>query len=526
MKKDRSNLIYKLKALLLVSIVFFTFSFNGCSKLFNLPENKGLRVSFIDVGQGDAILIEFNKGDKILIDGGDKNGKALAFLNNAKIKEIDKMIATHPHSDHIGGLVEILKNISVKSVYTNEDITTTPIYEEFLDTIEEKGLNIKTLKRGDKIQIKEILSLLPSMDDIKTNKDLFLLLLNNYEIYIDLGSLSQKLNCKSNHVAEEGKVILEDEDFKIELQIDSKKIKVNGEVKKISNPPIVVSDKVLIPLKDLVKILNGNFDSSYNVNEVNISYKGKKYKINFRNIDSKPLLAITNGKIICSLPTRLISETLGAEVAWLPEEKKMTIWIDENKIEIWIDKPEVKVNSEIINLPIPPIIIDGKAFIPFSPILEAIGGSIEVDLDIKDMKAEIPKIHNLRVLNPPSKLFSDINNNSIVLKFDYNDITFLFSGDAEKEAENDMLKSKLNLDATILKLGHHGSSSSSTERYLNAITPEVAIYMAGNGNPYGHPHKEVLDRLGKMGVKVYGTDVNGSIVITTDGKSYSIETER
>ena len=147
MKKDKHKLIYKLKSLLLVSIVFFTFSLGSCSKLYNLPENKGLRVSFIDVGQGDAILIEFNKGDKILIDGGEKNGKALAFLNNAKIKEIDKMIVTHPHSDHIGGLVEILKNISVKSVYTNEDIATTPIYEEFLDVIEKKGLNIETLKR-------------------------------------------------------------------------------------------------------------------------------------------------------------------------------------------------------------------------------------------------------------------------------------------------------------------------------------------------------------------------------------------
>jgi len=526
MKNDRFKLIYKLKSLLLVSIVFFTFSLSSCSKLYKLPENKGLRVSFIDVGQGDAILIEFNKGDKILIDGGEKNGKALTFLNNAKIKEIDKMLATHPHSDHIGGLVEILKNISVKSVYTNEDIATTPIYEEFLDVIEKKGLNIETLKREDKIKVKEIVSLLPSMDDIKTNKDLFLLFLNNDEIYLDLDSLSQKLNCKSSYIAEEKRVILEGEDLLIELQIDSKKIKVNEEEKKISNPPIFVSNKILIPLKDLVvKILYGNFDYSYNVKEVNVSYKGKKYKINFSNID-KPLLAITNGKIICTLPIRIISEILGAKVGWDHKERKYTIWIDEFKIEIWIDKLEVKVNDETINLPIPPMIINEKAFIPFSPILEAIGGSIEVDFDIKDMKAEIPKIHNLRVLNPPSKLFPDINNNSIVLKFDYNDITFLFSGDAEKEAENDMLKSKLNLNATILKLGHHGSSSSSTERYLNAITPEVAIYMAGKGNPYGHPHKEVLDRLEKIGVKVYGTDVNGSIVITTDGKSYSIGTER
>jgi len=79
---------------------------------------------------------------------------------------------------------------------------------------------------------------------------------------------------------------------------------------------------------------------------------------------------------------------------------------------------------------------------------------------------------------------------------------------------------------TVLKLGHHGSAISSTEEYLEAISPEVAVYMAGRGNVYGHPDEEVLNRLSEMGIKVYGTDVNGSIVITTDGKSYLIETER
>ena len=101
-------------------------------------------------------------------------------------------------------------------------------------------------------------------------------------------------------------------------------------------------------------------------------------------------------------------------------------------------------------------------------------------------------------------------------------------GDAEKEAEGAMLAaSDIPLpDIEILKVGHHGSRTASSSDFLALTTPEVAVYMAGIGNSYGHPHQETLDSLTKIGAKIYGTDVNGTIVINTDGETLTTKTQK
>lgn len=130
------------------------------------------------------------------------------------------------------------------------------------------------------------------------------------------------------------------------------------------------------------------------------------------------------------------------------------------------------------------------------------------------------------VLNPAKPLFSDQNNNSIVLSLKYGDIDFLFTGDAEKEAEAAMLAQSVVPipEVAILKAGHHGSRTASSPAFLNVIKPEAAVYSAATGNTYGHPHKETLIALDNIGAKIYGTDVHGTILITTDGKTYNIHT--
>ena len=130
------------------------------------------------------------------------------------------------------------------------------------------------------------------------------------------------------------------------------------------------------------------------------------------------------------------------------------------------------------------------------------------------------------ILNPAKPLFSDQNNNSIVLSLKYGDIDFLFTGDAEDKAEAAMLlQSVVPIpDIEILKAGHHGSRTASSPDFLNVIRPETAIYSAAAGNSYGHPHKETLINLDNVGAKIYGTDVQGTIVITTDGKTYTVQT--
>lgn len=128
----------------------------------------------------------------------------------------------------------------------------------------------------------------------------------------------------------------------------------------------------------------------------------------------------------------------------------------------------------------------------------------------------------------PSRLEGTTNNNSIVLSLAFGEIKFWFAGDAEVEAEGAMMMlSSVQLpDIDILKVGHHGSRTASSSDFLSIIQPEVAIYMAGIDNSYGHPHEETITTLNDIGAEIYGTDVNGTIVVTTNGETYLIRPER
>jgi len=132
----------------------------------------------------------------------------------------------------------------------------------------------------------------------------------------------------------------------------------------------------------------------------------------------------------------------------------------------------------------------------------------------------------LSILHPIEPLFDDANNNSIVLLLHYGAIDFIFTGDAEVEAEGNMISAGVLSDIDILKVGHHCSRTASSAAFLSIIKPEVAIYTAAVGNTYGHPHAESLAALQSIGATIYGTDTLGTIVISTNGTSYTIQTEK
>jgi competence protein ComEC len=125
------------------------------------------------------------------------------------------------------------------------------------------------------------------------------------------------------------------------------------------------------------------------------------------------------------------------------------------------------------------------------------------------------------VLNPVN-LSGTTNDNSIVLSLSYGQIDFLFTGDAEQEAEANMLADGIVPDVEILKVGHHGSRTASSMQFLQAAEPECAIYMAGEGNSYGHPHQETITNLCEVGTEIYGTDIHGTITVTTNGVTYDV----
>lgn len=116
--------------------------------------------------------------------------------------------------------------------------------------------------------------------------------------------------------------------------------------------------------------------------------------------------------------------------------------------------------------------------------------------------------------------YSNSNDNSVVCLLRYNDFSAIFTGDMSSSAEISNL-SKFS-DVNVLKAGHHGSNTSSSQAFLNVTRPEVAVISAAKGNSYGHPHIETLQRLFGIGASVYGTFKSGSIVVTTDGTAYSI----
>lgn len=128
-------------------------------------------------------------------------------------------------------------------------------------------------------------------------------------------------------------------------------------------------------------------------------------------------------------------------------------------------------------------------------------------------------------LSPAGDYYEELNDYSAVLKLTYGNKSFLFMGDAEILAEKEMIQ-KFDLKSDVLKLGHHGSGTSSHTEFLKAVSPEVAVISVGKNNDYGHPHKEVLKRIKNLGIKVYRTDLNGIVTVYCDGKNFEVKCEK
>lgn len=253
------------------------------------PSSDELVAHFIDVGQGDANLIELPNGEVMLIDAGiaSMSDDIIEYIKNLGYDTIDYVIATHPHADHIGGMAEVIEAFNIEAIYMPRAVSTSKTYENLLETIQDKGLSIKTGRVG-------------------------------------------------------------------------------------------------------VKVLN------------------------------------------------------------------------------------------------------------------------EDDLDIV-------------MVAPHSEDYSNLNNYSIVLKITYGDVSFLYTGDAE---EDNLEEITSDIEADVLKVGHHGSDTSTSKDFLEKVQPKYAVISVGEGNSYGHPAASTIELLQEYTNNIYRTDLNGTVVISTDGVNINVETER
>lgn len=127
------------------------------------------------------------------------------------------------------------------------------------------------------------------------------------------------------------------------------------------------------------------------------------------------------------------------------------------------------------------------------------------------------------ILAPNGNEYKDLNNYSIVYKLKYGNTSFLFTGDAEGLSEKEMMDKGLDLSADVLKIGHHGSHSSTTKEFLQRVDPQYAVIMVGKDNDYNHPHKETMEELKERGIKVFRTDESGTIVAISDGEKITFD---
>jgi len=159
-------------------------------------------------------------------------------------------------------------------------------------------------------------------------------------------------------------------------------------------------------------------------------------------------------------------------------------------------------------------------------------------IDKKKIKTITPKIGDVEYLFDQGKITylwpgeevsrfeNNLNNSSIVFRFDYGDFNCIFSGDAEIESWTEIFKKQKNNlpDIDVIKIPHHGSRTGLNENMTNIMRPDIAIISLGINNKYGFPHQEILDILAKNKTRVYRTDQDKSINIRTDGKNYEIRT--
>jgi len=146
------------------------------------------------------------------------------------------------------------------------------------------------------------------------------------------------------------------------------------------------------------------------------------------------------------------------------------------------------------------------------------------NLKIKTAKAGVNIINNddlkIDIIAPVNESYEDLNNYSAVVKITYKDNSFLFMGDAEKLSEDEIIA---NVRADVIKIGHHGSHTSTSEEFLKKASPTYAIISAGKDNEYGHPHEETINLLNKSNIEIYRTDLSGTIVIMSDGYNINVE---
>lgn len=272
---------------------------------------------------------------------------------------------------------------------------------------------------------------------------------------------------------------------------------------------------------------NISIDSSDNTTNSSVSLdKAQIYYLDVGQGDSELIRLPTGENILIDAGLKSGSDQLTAYLKELGVDKIDILIATHPHADHIGGMEKVIENFEIGEIYMPKIADDQiPTTATYTKLLEAIQAK---GMKINQAKAGTTIFSNdnaaLEILAPNNTEYKDLNNYSIVTKLTYGNNRFLFTGDAEKESENEMLSKGYDLSCDILKLGHHGSSTSTTNQFLTAASPSAAIISCGKDNDYGHPHQETIDKINSSHITVYRTDLDGTILAETDGTTYTITT--
>ena len=371
--KER-NFIYILAVLIATAVLFYYVEFFMAENERVTEPDSRAKAHFIDVGQGDSILLSSGRFN-VLVDSGEESysEKVIEYIKGQGIKRLDAIVATHPHSDHIGGLDMVIRAFEVGEVYMPDATNNTRQFEQLLSAIEEAGLRITVPDAGDVIS--------------------------------------------------------------------------GGDVRLTFLTPIGAGD-------------TGS-----------------------RETDGTDMDYYTGNRRVVGTD---IADGIGGREA------------DS------VSRGNGSVSSEA----------DGVGFVGGPGGSEADGASRGNGSASRGANgADRDESPASRGTNGAANL----NNASLVIRVQMGGGTLLLTGDAEKEAEREILESGADITCDVLKVAHHGSSTSTGSELLEKAAPGYAVISLGADNKYGHPHTETMKLLNDAGVKVYRTDEDGTIVFAMDG---------
>lgn len=210
-------------------------------------------------------------------------------------------------------------------------------------------------------------------------------------------------------------------------------------------------------------------------------------------------------------------------LSYLAQEKitELAVVVGTHPHEDYIGSMDAVINRfPVGRIYLPPVTTTTETFASLLSTIKRKGlnintakAGVEIDLD--------PAL-SVKIVAPHSGPYEELNDYSVVIKLTYNKVSFLFTGDAEASSERRMVAEGTDLQADLLKVGHHGGATSTSRQFLAKVKPRYAVISVGAGNKYGHPDREVLNRLSLSNVEVHRTDVEGTILAVSDGESIKI----